>query len=216
MKGTPMEIESRREREKKVRESEIIQAAELIFRQKGYEDTSMDDIAREAQFTKRTLYQYFASKENLLFAVLQKGMSQFQNYLTGAIDRSLTGYEMIRQIMQASYHFYQEYPEFFMLMNQVSIARQRMTDDGENRQAYFTTNDAMFESMAMLIKAGQADGSIAAELDAAQTSMSMLFLMTAFFNQIAVTGNSFSTHFNMDPQDFSTYTMDLIMRILKK
>jgi hypothetical protein len=111
--------------------------------------------------------------------------------------------------MQASYHFYQEYPEFFMLMNQVSIARQRMTDDGENRQAYFTTNDAMFESMAMLIKAGQADGSIAAELDAAQTSMSMLFLMTAFFNQIAVTGN-------MDPQDFSTYTMDLIMRILKK
>jgi hypothetical protein len=143
-------------------------------------------------------------------------MSQFQNYLTGAIDRSLTGYEMIRQIMQASYHFYQEYPEFFMLMNQVSIARQRMTDDGENRQAYFTTNDAMFESMAMLIKAGQADGSIAAELDAAQTSMSMLFLMTAFFNQIAVTGNSFSTHFNMDPQDFSTYTMDLIMRILKK
>jgi hypothetical protein len=40
--------------------------------------------------------------------------------------------------------------------------------------------------------------------------------MTAFFNQLAVTGNSFSAHFKIDPQDFSTYTMELIMRILKK
>ena len=211
-----MEIESRRDREKKVRESEIIQAAELIFRQKGYEDTSMDDIAREAQFTKRTLYQYFESKENLLFAVLQKGMSRFQDYLAGAIDRNVTGYEMLQSTMQASYKFYQDYPEFFVLMNQVSIARQQVTDAGENRQAYFTTNDAMFDSMALVIKAGQTDGSIAADLDPTRTSMSMLFLMTAFFNQLAVTGNSFSRHFNMDPQDFSTYTMDLIMRILKK
>lgn len=216
MKGSTMETESRRDREKKVREGEIIQAAELIFRQKGYEETSMDDIAREAQFTKRTLYQYFESKENLLFAVLQKGMAQFQEYLTGAIDRNLTGYEMIRQIMQASYRFYSEYPEFFMLMNQVSVARQRVTDAGENRSAYFTTNDAMFDNMALVIKAGQADGSIAADLDSTRTSMSMLFLMTAFFNQLAVTGNSFSAHFNMDPQDFCTYAMDLIMRILKK
>lgn len=211
-----MEIESRREREKKVRETEIIQAAELIFRQKGYENTSMDDIALEAQFTKRTLYQYFESKEKLLFAVLQKGMAEFQTYLTNGIDRNQTGYEMIRQTMQASYRFYREYPEFFRLMNQVGTARQRITDTGENHQAYFTTNDAMFDNMALVIKAGQADGSIAGDLDAAKSSMSLLFLMTAFFNQLAVTGKSFSTHFKMDEQDFSTYTMDLIMRILEK
>lgn len=210
-----MDIESRRDREKKVREAEIIQAAELIFRQKGYENASMDDIAREAQFTKRTLYQYFESKENLLFAVLQKGMVKFQTYLTNEIDRNQTGYEMIRQTMQASYRFYCDHPEFFRLMNLVGIARQQVTDSGENRQAYFTTNDAMFDSMALVIKAGQADGSINNELDAVKTSMSLLFLMTAFFNQLAITGKSFSTHFNMDEQDFSTYTMDLIMRILE-
>jgi len=211
-----MEVESRRDREKKVREAEIIQAAELIFRQKGYEDTSMDDIAREAQFTKRTIYQYFASKENLLFAVLQKGISRFQEYLNEAIDQNSTGYEMIQSTMLASYRFYQDYPEFFLLMNQVGLARQRVTDAGENRSAYFTTNDAMFDNLARLIKAGQADGSITNELEPTRASRSMLFLMTAFFNQLAVTGNSFSAHFKIDPQDFSTYTMELIMRILKK
>ncbi len=211
-----MEFESRRDREKKVRESEIIQAAELIFRQKGYENTSMDDIALEAQFTKRTLYQYFESKEKLLFAVLQKGMAEFQSYLTNEIDRNLTGYEMIRQTMQASYRFYHDYPEFFRLMNQVGAARQLVTESGANSQTYFTTNDAMFDNMALVIKAGQADGSIADDLDAGRLSMSLLFLMTAFFNQLAVTGKSFSAHFKMDEQDFSIYTMDLIMRILEK
>lgn len=211
-----MEIESRRDREKKVREGEIILAAERIFRLKGYENTSMDDIALEAQFTKRTLYQYFASKENLLFAVLKKGMAEFQKFLNGEIDPTLTGYEVVRQTMLASYRFYSEYPEFFKLMNQVGTARQQVTDSGENRQSYFTTNDAMFDNLALVIKAGQADGSIAADLDAKKTSLSLLFLMTAYFNQLAVTGNSFSAHFNMNPQDFSIYTMDLILRILKK
>jgi AcrR family transcriptional regulator len=211
-----MEIESRRDRERKVRELEIVQAAELIFRQKGYENTSMDDIAQEAQFTKRTLYQYFESKEKLLFAVLQKGMAEFQRYLTEEIDRSQTGYEMIRQTMQASYRFYRDYPEFFRLMNQVGAARQHLTESGVTSQTYFTTNDGMFDNMALVIKAGQADGSISTDLDAGRSSMSLLFLMTAFFNQLAITGNSFSSHFKMDEQDFSTYTMDLIMRILEK
>ncbi|WP_369693305.1 helix-turn-helix domain-containing protein [Acetobacterium wieringae] len=33
--------------------------AEKIFGQNGFESASMDEIALEAQFTKRTLYQYF-------------------------------------------------------------------------------------------------------------------------------------------------------------
>jgi AcrR family transcriptional regulator len=60
-----MEVLSRKERERKVRENEIIQAAEKILKTKGYNDTSMDEIAKEAQFTKRTLYQYFQNKEDL-------------------------------------------------------------------------------------------------------------------------------------------------------
>ena len=73
-----MENISRRDREKLTRENEIIQAAENIFRLEGYENASMDDIAREAQFTKRTLYQYFPSKDDLFFAVLLKGLENYK------------------------------------------------------------------------------------------------------------------------------------------
>lgn len=210
-----MENISRRDREKLTRENEIIQAAENIFRLEGYENASMDDIAREAQFTKRTLYQYFPSKDDLFFAVLLKGFGKLQSCLTGVDLQSLNGFEKIQQIYKVCYQFYLDYPEFFKLLNHVGYARQVSADTDENRQNYLITNDAMFHGLAEMIAEGQKDGSISPELDATKTSMSLMFIMTGFFNQLAVTGKSFSTHFDMDVQDFSVFTMDMILRTIK-
>jgi len=211
-----MENETRRERERKIHVSEIIQAAENLFRQQGYENTSMDDIARASQFTKRTLYQYFASKDDLYFAVLQKGMAKFHSYLAIDMEQTLSGYERVRQIMLACFRFYQDYPEFFKLLNYIGYARQNLTGAEEDRQSFFVVNNALFQGMAALIASGQMDGSIPADMDAEKTSMSLLFVMTGFFNQLSGTGKNFSKHFNLDEQEFSAYTLDLILRVLKK
>jgi AcrR family transcriptional regulator len=211
-----METLSRREREKLIHEGEIIQAAENIFRLKGYENTSMEDIAKEAQFTKRTLYQYFPGKEDLFFAVLQKGFQKLQSSLQGVANQPVSGYIKLQQLCQACYQFFLEYPELFRLVNSVGYARQNAPDAGQNRQDYLASNDALFHGLAMMIAEGQADGSINPDLDAQKASLSLVFLMTGFFNQLAVTGKSFSAHFSTDVQDFSLFTMDLILRTLKK
>ena len=41
-------LKTRREKEKQARYDSILDAAELVFSEKGYERTSMDDIARTA------------------------------------------------------------------------------------------------------------------------------------------------------------------------
>ena len=48
----------RKEREKLARKIEIVNAAERVFFEKGFENSTMDDIAKEAEFTKKTLYSY--------------------------------------------------------------------------------------------------------------------------------------------------------------
>ena len=50
--------------------SHIQDAAKDIFLEQGYERTSMDAIAAHAGASKRSLYAHFASKDNLLLAVL--------------------------------------------------------------------------------------------------------------------------------------------------
>ncbi len=53
-----------------VRKSEIIQAAKKLFLTQEYEKTTLQDIMDQLQIAKGTIYHYFASKEDLLEAVI--------------------------------------------------------------------------------------------------------------------------------------------------
>lgn len=51
------------------RRAEILRVATRLFAEKGFVSTTMDDVANAATITKRTLYRYFASKDDLLFEI---------------------------------------------------------------------------------------------------------------------------------------------------
>ncbi len=59
----------RRERQKYERERRILAAARRLFDRKGYDGTSMENVAARAGLAVGTLYNYFPSKEELLFAI---------------------------------------------------------------------------------------------------------------------------------------------------
>jgi len=61
---------SRKERERRQHEAEILQAACELFARKGYHSTTLEEIAHHAQFGKGTIYNYFSSKEELFFGIL--------------------------------------------------------------------------------------------------------------------------------------------------
>lgn len=54
------------------RTHQILNAAEDVFTQKGFDDARMDDIARETGLSKGTLYLYFKSKDDLIIAILDR------------------------------------------------------------------------------------------------------------------------------------------------
>jgi len=53
------------------RRSEILTAAGRLFAEKGYHRTTTHDIAAEAEVSEGTIYNYFSSKEDLLFAIME-------------------------------------------------------------------------------------------------------------------------------------------------
>jgi len=60
------------------RRAEILTAAGQLFAEKGYHRTTTQDIARAAEVSEGTIYNYFASKEELLFAIMER-ISQSQD-----------------------------------------------------------------------------------------------------------------------------------------
>lgn len=61
---------SRKEREKQLRQREILSSARELFLQKGYHNTTLEEIAQHAEFGKGTIYNYFSSKEELFYGIL--------------------------------------------------------------------------------------------------------------------------------------------------
>ena len=63
-----------RQRRKEERPAELMAAALELFVERGFAATKLDDVAARAGVSKGTLYLYFASKEELFKAVIQKGI----------------------------------------------------------------------------------------------------------------------------------------------
>jgi AcrR family transcriptional regulator len=62
-----LNAESRRERKAVERRLAILRAAAGVFRDRGYEGASMDEIAERLDMAKGNLYYYFKNKQELLF-----------------------------------------------------------------------------------------------------------------------------------------------------
>lgn len=64
---------SRKESERNARKKLILNSAIEVFKSKGIEHATMDEIALEADFGKATLYYYFKSKEEIFNTILVNG-----------------------------------------------------------------------------------------------------------------------------------------------
>ena len=61
----------------------VLDAAEQVFVELGYTDASMDDIARRAAMSKKTLYQLFDTKESLFAAVIASRRAELAATVAG-------------------------------------------------------------------------------------------------------------------------------------
>lgn len=102
-----MGIQERKERERERRRQQIIVAAKRVFSANGFNKTTMEDIAKEAELSPGTLYLYFRNKDEL-FASLSLRMLQFLiirlESITGETD--LTVAEKLAVVKQALYDVY--------------------------------------------------------------------------------------------------------------
>lgn len=61
---------ARVQKEKEYRRNSILEAAKQVFFKVGYAKATMDNIAKFAEITKPTVYQYFKSKDELFFSLM--------------------------------------------------------------------------------------------------------------------------------------------------
>lgn len=63
------------------RREDLLQSADSVLRRKGYRETTIDDIVREAGVAKGTFYLYFSGKQQLFLEVLERAVQSLEERL---------------------------------------------------------------------------------------------------------------------------------------
>ena len=102
-----MGIQERKEREKERRRQQIIVAAKRVFSEKGFNKTTMEDIAKEAELSPGTLYLYFKNKEEL-YASLSLRILQYLHIRVTHVneENDLSTEDKLKALMDAMYDVY--------------------------------------------------------------------------------------------------------------
>ena len=152
---------SRKEREKLQRRNMIIDSAEELISELGFENSTMDQIAERAEVGKGTLYLHFKSKSAIYLAICERGSSLLNKQIAAILTQDITGIEMVLDIGKVYLKFVQDNPQYFYAFNYYEgIMADEDKRDGEiAMQCEQNAKDAI-TYIVRALQIGMQDGSI--------------------------------------------------------
>ena len=134
-KGTPRAPRMKREE----RERQLLDVAEAVFADHGYQDTTMELVAAKAGITKPVIYDHFGSKENLLVKVVARAREDLLTSTKDALD-AIPPHSPVEAYFRAGVQSFMEFFErrrgsFKVYMQESAVAVVAGQDIEQIRQA---------------------------------------------------------------------------------
>lgn len=103
----------------------ILSTAKKLFVEKGVNQTTMDDIAREANYSKSTIYVYFKSKDEIYNHIVYENMNHLRQGLEEGIQSSVNFEDCYYTICNTLVSFQEKYPLYFeSVLGEISIDQE--------------------------------------------------------------------------------------------
>lgn len=206
----------RKAREKELRKEDIILSAERVFFAKGYQSSTMDDVAKEAQFSKRTLYMYFSSKEQIYFEIMARGYRFFLEML----ERANTGNDCkdpaksLEELFYKFYDFRREYPHHFQAIMEYQNREIDFTTtlSADSVEECYQLGEEVLKYLIKLIKAGVSDGTFLPELNPEKTALILWSCTLGIFNTADKKKNYLKNYYNLTSEELLRDSCSLILK----
>lgn len=142
---------SLRERKKRVAQATIEETALRLFQQRGYEQTSIQDIADAVMMSSRTFFRYFASKEEVLLEPMHAIQSEGLRFLQHAAPTE-SPHTTLRATFEYLARLYQQQRASFL--SRYHVVMQMPSLASIYLYALLKTEPAMCEALSSRLDAG--------------------------------------------------------------
>jgi TetR/AcrR family transcriptional regulator len=202
-------IAERRGEEKERRRAEILDAAQALYLEKGWDALTVDQVARSARLSRALVYVYFRDKEELLFAIGERAMQLLRDRFIEAAARHERGLDQIEAIGRAYMSYAYEFPHYFDFCSRFQ-AHSVAIDPGSNEGACVMTGDEVLAVVVRAITSGIEDGSIRPDVGQPTLLAVTLWAFTHGLIQVAMAKGNDLARFGVAIPELSDYALGLI------
>ena len=179
-------IAERRQEEKDRRRAEIIDAAEDLYRELGWDAVTMDSVAKRARLSRALVYVYFKDKNDLLFAIASRALVTLRDRFEEATTRVKPGLEKIEAIGRAYMAYGQEFPHYFDACARMEAQGPEQEAPSVEQAGVMDAGSNVHDVVVQALQAGQQDGSIRKDIGDLAVTSRVLWGFTHGLMQIAM------------------------------
>lgn len=138
----------------------IMTAAERLFSEKGYAQTTIDDISKESEYSRRTIYAYYESKENILHHIIEKGLCSLKTDIENAVNDNAGFVEAYRAVCRAKSRYRKEYPCSLETLKRSGTEKIEQVASSNTVKNILCLGTEINEILEALIVRGQKNGEV--------------------------------------------------------
>lgn len=174
MANKPDPVPEERLRDAERSQNTILVAAREEFAEHGLGGARMDRIAQRAGLNKRLIYYYFEDKDKLFQAVLEQAYRDIR-----AAERELHLLDLepavaLRRLVEFTWSYYLEHPEFLTLLNSANLHKARHLQDAQRRVREL--NSPLVQTLGEILERGRQAGTLRGGIDPVQLYVSIAAL----------------------------------------
>jgi len=143
----------------------IAAAAKKLFETKGIDATTVDDIARKAQYSKSTMYVYFHGKEDILQYILLEQMILLKEMIAKVTKLNLEFQETYFALCREMVKYQKKYPVYFdLLLKEIQISQKDLEEENTCALIYNVgeeINDIILSLLKSAVEKKEVRGDIA-------------------------------------------------------
>ncbi len=173
-----------------MRESSIVEAAKGLFAQKGFDKTTMQDIADAIPLGIATVFRYFAKKEKLIVAVACSILRSQEEAFREVNEREGTCMDKLSRLFDLFISFQQEeHRENIRLIEAFESWAALLGDSDHMLEEYRTAFATNRELFGAILAQGKTDGSIRNDISVDDTLLTLINVFGSFTQKVSLSRN---------------------------
>jgi len=200
-----LERQNKKESVAALHKENILSAAEKLFLEKGVASTTIDDISKLSEYSRRTIYVYYESKEDILYHIILKGLTILKDDLVVVLKQQKDFIKQYWAICNAMEKYQANSPQSANSINQMKSGDIDFNSIPQVILQIFESGTDINNLLADYVEQGKKQGIVRSDIEPMKTVYVMWGSITSLLSLVRNKGEFLEKEFSASKESFLEY-----------